>query len=305
MTFNMKKNLLLATTIVAAASLFTACGGSKLKGFEQTADGIYYHFDKHNSDAQQVQEGDVLVGEMTFRLDSTIFYSNVGHPARIMQADGNMDIPIHEGLLMMHSGDKATFAYDADAMAKLLEGEQMPPTYEPGKGMKFYWEISLADIVTREEISEEMANFQAEMRKAQEAEPKLIADYVASNKVKEQPRDNGLYVIVKKKGNGPAVEVGRQVQIGYTGRLLDGTIFDSSKPEDWPQAHEPLNYVVGKMSLIPGWEEGMRGQNEGTSLRLIIPSELAYGSMGIPQGDDYVIPPYSPLVFDIDILSVK
>ena len=61
-----------------------------------------------------------------------------------------------------------------------------------------------------------------------------------------------------------------------------------------------LTYVVGQMSLIPGWDEGVMGQSEGTKLQLIIPSAMAYGSQGAPT-----IPPYSPLVFDLEILSVK
>jgi FKBP-type peptidyl-prolyl cis-trans isomerase len=54
------------------------------------------------------------------------------------------------------------------------------------------------------------------------------------------------------------------------------------------------------MSLIPGWDEGVMGQPEGSKLRLIIPSAMGYGSQGAQT-----IPPYSPLVFDIEILSVK
>ena len=93
--------------------------------------------------------------------------------------------------------------------------------------------------------------------------------------------------------------------LNYTGRLLDGTVFDSSDPDECTAAglqwHEPLNYIVGKMSLIPGWEQGVMDQPEGTSLRIVMPSALGYG----PQGAGQQIPPYSPLVFDIDILSVK
>jgi len=301
----MKKQIRMAAIMVAGTMLLAACGSGDMKGYKQTDNGLYYRFEQQCKDSVQVQEGDVLVGEMTIRLDSTVLRSNVGHTERLMPVVPMYDGVLHEGLLMMHQGDRAIFAIEADSMAKFMQPNQMPPMYEAGKGMKFYYEINLQDIITKDEFAEEQANFQQEMEKARVAEPELIAAYVKENGIKAQPKANGLYVIVNKKGTGAAVAAGREVTLSYTGRLLDGTVFDSSNEADCQaagiQSHEPLTYVVGQMSLIPGWEEGVMGQPEGSKLQLIIPSALGYG----PQGAGQMIPPYSPLVFDIDILSVK
>ncbi len=291
----MKRQLRMATAMVAGTMLLTACGSGDMKGYKQTADGLYYRFEVQNKDAQQVQEGDVLVGEMTLRLDTTVLLSNVGRTERLMPAIPSYDGVLHEGLLMMHVGDKVTFAIEADSMAKFMQPNQMPPMYEQGKGMKFYYEINLQDIVTKEEFAEEQANYQAQMEEVRQQEPELIANYVKENNIKAQPTADGLYIIVKKAGKGTKVAVGRQVAMHYTGRLLDGTVFDSSIGK------EPLSYVVGQMGLIRGWEEGVMGQSEGSQLQLIIPSAMGYGSQGAGQQ----IPPYSPLVFDIEIVSVK
>ena len=291
----MKKQMKMATLLVAATMVFAACGGGDMKGYKQTENGLYYRFEQQNKDAQAVEEGDVLVGEMTIRLDTNVLRTNVGRTERLLPVLPMYDGVLHEGLLMMHLGDKATFAIEADSMAKFMQPNQMPPMYEKGKGMKFYYEINLQDIVTRDEFAAEQNNYESEMQKAREAEPELIAAYVKDNNVKVKPNANGLYVIVKKQGKGTKVAVGRQVSIHYTGRLLDGTQFDSSVGGD------PLSYVVGQMSLIRGWEEGVMGQPEGTQLQLIIPSAMAYGSQGAGQ----MIPPYSPLVFDLEIVSVK
>ncbi|MBQ8703912.1 MAG: FKBP-type peptidyl-prolyl cis-trans isomerase [Bacteroidales bacterium] len=301
----MKKQARMATLLVAGTMLLAACGSSDMKGYKQTDEGLYYRFEQQCKDSLQVQEGDVLVGEMTIRLDTTILRSNVGRTERLMPVVPMYDGVLHEGLLMMHKGDRAIFAIEADSMAKFLQPNQMPPMYEQGKGMKFYYEVNLQDIVTRDEFAEEQANYQQQMEHARVAEPELIAAYVKEHGVKAQPNAKGLYVIVNKKGNGPTVAVGREVTISYTGRLLDGTMFDSSNEADCResglQCHEPLTYVVGQMSLIPGWEEGVMGQPEGSKLQLIIPSAMGYGSQGAGQN----IPPYSPLVFDIEIVSVK
>lgn len=281
--------------IVAGTAMLAACGSGDMKGYKQTDDGLYYRFEQMNKDSLQVQEGDVLVGEMTLRLDTTVLHTNVGHTERLMPVIPMYDGVLHEGLLMLHVGDRATFAIAADSIAKFMQPNQMPPMYEAGKGMKFYWEINLQDIVTKDEYAEEQANYVAEMEKRHQQEPELIANYVSENNIKAQPTADGLYVIVKKQGNGNKVSVGRQVSIHYTGRLLDGTVFDSSVGKD------PLTYVVGQMGLIAGWEEGVKGQPEGTQLQLIIPSAMGYGSQS-PSG---LIPPYSTLVFDIEIVSVK
>lgn len=291
----MKKQIRMATMIVAGAAMLAACGSGDMKGYKQTENGLYYRFEQQDKNAQQVQEGDVLVGEMTIRLDTNVLRTNVGRTERLMPAIPMYDGVLHEGIMMMHLGDKATFAIEADSMAKFMQPNQMPPMYEKGKGMKFYYEINLQDIVTKDEFAAEQANYEAEMEKARDAEPELIANYVKENNIKAQPNANGLYVIVKKQGKGTKVAVGRQVAIHYTGRLIDGTVFDSSV------GNEPLSYVVGQMGLIRGWEEGVMGQPEGTQLQLIIPSAMGYG----PQGAGQMIPPYSTLIFDLDIVSVK
>lgn len=291
----MKKQIRMATMIVAGAAMLAACGSGDMKGYKQTENGLYYRFEQQDKNAQQVQEGDVLVGEMTIRLDTNVLRTNVGRTERLMPAIPTYDGVLHEGIMMMHLGDKATFAIEADSMAKFMQPNQMPPMYEKGKGMKFYYEINLQDIVTKDEFAAEQANYEAEMEKARTAEPELIANYVKENNIKVQPNADGLYVIVKKQGKGTKVAVGRQVAIHYTGRLIDGTVFDSSV------GNEPLSYVVGQMGLIRGWEEGVMGQPEGTQLQLIIPSAMGYG----PQGAGQMIPPYSTLIFDLDIVSVK
>lgn len=302
----MKKQFKIATLIVAVAATLCACNGN---GFKTTDSGLMYKFEQQNKDAQQVQDGDVLVGEMTITFDTIKTFSNVGNAQRIMQATKSFDGDLYEGLLMMHIGDKATFAIEADTLAKFLQAGQMPPYYTPGKGMKIYYEISLQDIVTKDEVMQEQANYLAEMQKRMDSEPDDIAAYVKENNITAKPNADGLYVIVKKKGNGQKVAAGKTVAINYTGCLLDGTMFDSSVESDAKRGniyaadrkYEPLTYTVGQMSLIPGWEKGIMGQPEGTILQLVIPSAMGYGSRGAGE----MIPPYSPLVFDIEIVSVK
>ena len=304
----MKKSIKMAALFVAAATMMVACNGDK-EGFKKTDNGLYYRFDKQNKDGQQVQEGDVLVGELTIRFDTTTIFTNKGEARRIAQATPNYEIKTGEGLLMMHVGDVATFAMDADTAAKYVDPNLMPANYKEGTGQKLYYEISLQDIVSREEMEQERLNFNNSMDERMKSEPDDIAAYIKDNNITAKPTADGLYVIVKKRGNGPKVATGKEISVNYTGRLLDGTIFDSSVESDARQGnvynpqrpYEPMTYVVGRDKLIEGWEQGVMGQPEGTVLQLVIPSALAYG----PRQMSAVILPYSPLVFDIEIVSVK
>ena len=305
----MKKSIKLAALLVAATTMMVACNGTDKEGFKKTENGLYYRFEKQNPDGQQVQEGDVLVGELTIRFDTTVLFSNKGQARRIAQANPNFEIKIGEGLLMMHVGDVATFAMDADTAAKYVDPNYMPANYKAGTGQKLYYEISLQDIVTSEEIAQERANFTNSMEERKASEAEDIANYIQANNITVKPTADGLYVIVKKRGNGAKVAMGKEVSVNYTGRLLDGTIFDSSVESDArsgeiynPQRkYEPMTYVVGRDKLIEGWEKGVMDQPAGTVLQLVIPSALAYGSRQASP----VILPYSPLVFDIEIVSVK
>ena len=185
----------------------------------------------------------------------------------------------------------------------------MPPMYEQGKGQFFYYEISLMDIVTKDELAQEQANFIEEMEQRKQNEPTTLAQYIADNNITAKPTKSGLYVIVNKKGDGPKVAAGKKVSVNYTGRLLDGTLFDTSREADAKEAdkvqpgrtYEPLTYVVGEQPMIKGWDEGIMGQTAGSDITLIMPSELAYGGRG--AGKDIL--PYSPLVFNLTIESVE
>ena len=303
----MKKIFQVAVMALACTALMTACNSNQ---FKKTDNGLMYKFETENPDGRQPQMGDILVGEMTVKLDTVVLISNVGHPDRIFQVRPDMfKGDINEGLQMMHAGDKAIFAIPADSIGNFLQDNQMPPNYKRGSGQLFYYEIALSDIVSMEEMQQEDANFQEEMAKRQEEEPEVLAQYIKDNNITVKPTASGLYIVVKKKGNGPKVAAGKQVSIDYTGRLLDGTIFDSSRETDAREAgkynaqrpYEPLSYKVGAMSLIPGWDEGVEGQPEGTELTLIMPSRLGYGERG--AGNDIL--PYTPLVFDLTIVSVK
>ncbi|AEG44974.1 FKBP-type peptidyl-prolyl cis-trans isomerase [Isoptericola variabilis] len=97
------------------------------------------------------------------------------------------------------------------------------------------------------------------------------------------------------KGDGPEVTEEQSVIAHYTGWTLDGQVFDSS----WERG-SPTSFSL--QMVIPGWTQGIAGQTVGSQVLLVIPSDLAYGEQGTPDGS---IPPNSPLVFVVDILGAS
>ncbi|MGS2726901.1 peptidylprolyl isomerase [Psychroserpens sp. BH13MA-6] len=107
---------------------------------------------------------------------------------------------------------------------------------------------------------------------------------------------SGLRYKIIQKGDGKPAEAGKMVSVHYKGQLADGTVFDSSY-----KRNAPLDFQVGVGQVIPGWDEGICLLNVGDKARLVIPSDLAYGSAGAGG----VIPPNATLVFDVELMDVK
>lgn len=119
-------------------------------------------------------------------------------------------------------------------------------------------------------------------------------DFLAANKEKEGvvETESGLQYIIEEEGTGIAPAATDTVEVNYEGRLLDGTVFDSSY-ERGESIKFPLNGV------IKGWGEGLTYVKEGGKIRLFIPSSLAYGERGTGP-----IPANSTLIFDVELIKV-
>ncbi|MFO5476275.1 MAG: FKBP-type peptidyl-prolyl cis-trans isomerase, partial [Dolichospermum sp.] len=107
---------------------------------------------------------------------------------------------------------------------------------------------------------------------------------------------SGLKYVELEEGNGVTPQPGQTVVVHYTGTLEDGTKFDSSRDRN-----QPFSFKIGVGQVIKGWDEGLSTMKVGGRRQLIIPSELGYGARGAGN----VIPPYSTLLFDVELLAIK
>jgi len=109
--------------------------------------------------------------------------------------------------------------------------------------------------------------------------------------------ESGLKYVDMVVGTGATPQPGQQCVVHYTGWLLDGKKFDSSKDRN-----APFSFALGKGAVIKGWDEGVATMKIGGSRKLFIPPELGYGDRNVGNG---LIPPNSTLVFDVELLEVK
>lgn len=151
-------------------------------------------------------------------------------------------------------------------------------------------------VITLEEAQSLINDYLSELqKKAEELARKEGEEFLAENGKKEgiKTTASGLQYAVEKEGEGAQPTAEDEVTVHYTGKLLNGTVFDSSVQRGEP-ATFPLNRV------IPGWTEGVQLMKEGAKYTFFIPSDLAYGPQGVPNA----IPPHSTLIFEVELIKV-
>ena len=297
----MKKNLFTAAlALLMIAGISTSCGkGGKLKGFNRAKTGLNYKFHV-KTDSEKAQPGDIIIAEIWVYLGDNLEYTNEGTPEpmfQVMESQHGGDLM--EALQMIGRGDSVTFAFNMDTLRKYNPGM-------PEDEHKFLlYTIKVEGTYTEAEFE---AKMEADQIKGELEEAEKLEAYIRENNITVKPNDDGVFVIVKTKGNGAVAAKGKTVYLNYVGRLLNGTVFDTSledvaKENDLFNAQrqfKPLDFPVGTNYVIPGMDNAVVGMRVGTKATLIIPSKVGYG--GRAMGN---IPAFSTLIFDIDIVDVK
>lgn len=110
----------------------------------------------------------------------------------------------------------------------------------------------------------------------------------------------GVKVAILQEGAGEAAKSGDLVAMNYTGRLVDGTVFDSNVDPKFNHV-EPFEFTLGAGQVIPGWDIGVSGMKAGEKRILEIAPDYAYGATGAGG----VIPPNATLIFEVELLEIK
>lgn len=193
--------------------------------------------------------------------------------------------------------DKLSYAWGL-AMGKQLQamGVKEVKAEDFKEGVKVAFDGGKPEI-SLEEAQKLINDYLQDLQKKAEAMAREEGErFLKENGAKEGVKTtaSGLQYVVEKEGEGAQPGAEDEVTVHYTGKLLDGTVFDSSVNRGEP-ATFPLNRV------IPGWTEGVQLMKEGAKYMFFIPSDLAYGPNGVPN----VIPPHSTLIFEVELIKVN
>ena len=301
----MKRSMLMmAAMAMLVAGLMSACTENNPYPGYQNQNGLYYQFFTQN-EGETPQVGDLVDVNICCMInDSTPLIPNMKNIMQVMES--NYDGDIFEGLRMMHKGDSASFIVNIDSTFKYLYGQpSLPAEFNSTDVMRF--EIKVNDFFPEKVYAQNFAN-DVKSRNDQRAAQlqndypeetakaaKELANYLAKNKIVAEPTPSGLIYVVTEPGNGEKPEVGKPVTMHYTGKLLNGKVFDSSVERE-----QPFQFVLGVGQVIPGWDEGVQMMSKGEKGVLYIPYYLAYGERDMGE-----IPAYSNLMFEVELIDFE
>lgn len=239
----------------------------------RTASGLYYVITTPNANGKKAAIGDEL--EFSYKLltlgnvkvDSSKKDTAVYLPFGV----GAMLTGLEEGFSLMREGERATLLMPA----YLAFGNRAQTSIPANSAVRF--DVQLLRARTEEQ---------------------QIADYLARQKLTlTETTANGVRVVkTTSVPTGAALATGQTVKINYAGRLLrSNSNFDKGT----------IDVTLGQRQVVTGFEEGISKLKVGEKATIIFPSAQGYGTQGRSNNGVYVIPPYAPLAFDIEIVSVK
>lgn len=246
--------------------------------------GLYFIPTTTNANAKLATIGtNVSIRYTATLLDGTVFDGTSlrnNTPASFVLGQSNAPTGLQLGVLLMHLGDKATLLLPSG----LAYGgsEATGPT-----GVKVP-----ANTVVRYDV--EVIDFNYAL-----TDDAIITQYLTSSSITTaQKQTSGLYFVpVTTNPSGTPAAAGKTVSVLYTGKLMNGTVFDATSLRN----NAPYSFLLGSGSVIKGWEEGIALMRTGEKAILLIPSALAYG----PNGSGTTIPANSVLRFEVEVTDVK
>lgn len=266
---------------------------------QPSASGVYYIETKKGNGLSPQQDDYASIHFTVYLLGSEKLFSTYerGEPIEFKYGSQFENAGFQEVVGMMKEGGKANAIVPSSmAFGELGAGGGIVPPFST-----LYYEIELVDVMTSQEWDSRQASREAEkkadMSKKEKDEDALLQKFLKDNNITPTTvLPSGLIYIEKEAGTGTKPVPGQKVKVHYTGKLIDGTVFDSSIDRG-----EPIDFIIGRGAVIQGWDEGIALMNEGGKAMLVIPSKLGYKDRGAGN----IIPPFSTLIFDVELVDVE
>ncbi|MFN5324302.1 MAG: FKBP-type peptidyl-prolyl cis-trans isomerase [Bacteroidota bacterium] len=268
--------------------LLSSCRDSE--GFRKTSDGLFYKF-INDEDGPKPEPGDIMVMDILYTngRDSLLFDSRIlSDSFTVVCVLPTFIGGVEEGFAMMSPGDSALFKANADSLMEKTFKNASP--YQPIEGEFIRFQVKMRSIIKKKDIDSVMIATDLRLRRVEFDD---LESYLRRNKMDVTPTQNGAFLTIKNEGNGPKPEAGDTVYVNYKGYLLNGLVFDST-------SKGPFKFVLGTTPVLEGWVDCIPLLSKGSEATIAFPSDLGFGSQKTG-----VIPPYSPLIFEVRIVDIK
>ena len=296
-----KVSYLLLLAVVA----FSACKES----FKKAKDGTEYQIITA-SGGKLVTSGNIMQLDILVKYkDSVLFSSKETGMPQFAPYDTAQFPPLFKEIFKsLHVGDSITVKLSTDS---LMKQGQTAPFMQKGQFLVQSYKItnsyaSQAEADSARKIAMVNAEAIGKVKAAEQIkkDDKKLTDYFAKNSIKAVKAPAGTYVEIVTPGTGSNIDTSVVVKTFYTGKTMDGHIFDSNTDPAKGPVHPLIVNMTSDPSLgvtvIKGWTDGMTLLNKGAKAKFYIPSSLGYGAQG--AGAD--IAPNSILIFDIEVADV-
>ena len=258
-----------------------------------------------NNPGDKIKLNDVITFDVVQKTekDSVLFSSYAaGRPAKIQVQPSQNIGDIMDVFPLLAAQDSAYVKVPTDSI--FAGHDDQRPAFLP-KGSFLIYTVKIRRV---QSLDDAIAERNKGMDSLRNLESVSAAKYIADNKLVLNTTPSGLkYAITQPSAKRKPLK-GDTLFVNYTGKTLDGKVFDSSIEAEAKKAgldqpgrtYEPLKFVIGTDPIIEGWNEGLLLMPEGSKAILVIPSKLAYGDQG-----NNGIPPFSTLVFNVELVKVK
>ena len=285
------------TIVVLLAIGLFACN----MNYDKTPSGLTYKIFKGNG-GEKPKAGEFIKFNMEWRLadrDSVLQSTYNAIPAYDKLDTGSrIQYSFREILPMLSVGDSAVVSINIDS----LKSKGLIQDYNPilVKGQVINIRLKLLQVFKDEKAT--LADYDSAMVKMKDALQKSLEDYMTKNNLKGTKTPNGAYVVIENPGDqNNKADSGKLASVMYRGYLqTTGKVFDTNM--DTSKGHtDPYEFVIGSRNTMQGFSDCLPFFGKGGKGKLLIPAMLAYG----PQAQGADIPPFSNLVFDIQLIDVK
>lgn len=271
------------------------------KGYSEKPSGLFFKLETIEDNQRRIQKNNYLQFKYSFKDYSGKLFDE----SRILLKVNDVydSGGLVEALSLVNEKEKASVIFPLSKLKQELYGafqlNGLPDT------TLLYTKILIDSIYTEEEFKKAKQNFykwvnQAEINDFEVLkEEALMDDFEVRNHITTNKTLTGLRYLFRKRGKGEGCSFGKRVELKYTGKFLNGEIFNLT--EQLPNQVQDF-YIGQEMQVIKGIEEALLFMREGDILLLIIPSWIAFGEKGSSTG---VVPPKTPVVYELELNKVN